>query len=268
MDQNSESLLYNRNVRTAVIAVTVILGVFLIVLTIGQLLAWRTISRGAVATNTISVSGHGEVTAKPDVASFSFSVVEKATDAKEAQDTAAKKTNDILAYLAKQGIDEKDVQTSNYSINPTYRYDNRVCVTYPCPPVSDPVITGYQVDETVIVKVRDTSKISTLLSGIGEYGVQNLSGLQFTVDNKDELTRQAQIKAIEDARKNAEQMAQALGVHIIRVVSYYENQPYYGYGGASERSAVQAMDAKSVAPQVSLGENKYTSDISVNFEIR
>ncbi|OGG64383.1 hypothetical protein A3C18_02675 [Candidatus Kaiserbacteria bacterium RIFCSPHIGHO2_02_FULL_54_11b] len=103
------------------------LGVFLLVLTLSSLKAYHYIGSGVTATNTISVSGDGEVFAVPDTATFSVTVQEEAKEVKNAQAVATKKGNDIIAYLKKEGINEKDIQTTDYSVYPQYDYTSTVC---------------------------------------------------------------------------------------------------------------------------------------------
>src|SRR3989344_3924910 len=88
------------------------LGLFLLVATLGELKGLRFIGSGVPATNTINVSGEGE----------GFAVQETAKDVQTAQAAATKKNNDIIAHLKGAGIDEKDIQTTDYNIYPQYEY--------------------------------------------------------------------------------------------------------------------------------------------------
>src|SRR3990167_3753880 len=245
------------------------LGVFLLVLTLSSLKEYRFIGSGVTATNTISVSGDGEVFAVPDTATFSVTIQEEAKDVKAAQDVATKKGNDIIAYLKSQGIDEKDIQTTEYSVYPQYDYINAVCTQGYCPPGKQ-TLRGFQVSQTLTVKVRDTKKAGDLLSGVGSLGVSTVSGLSFTIDDQDKLESDARQQAIEQAREKAEELANQLGVSLVRVIGFSENGggypvPYaYGRGG----EMMVAMESKAVAPEIPAGENKIISNVSVTYEIR
>src|SRR3990167_7589733 len=159
-----------------------VLAVFLFIAAIGELKGLRFIGSGVPATNTINVSGEGEVFAVPDTATFSVTVQETAKDVQTAQAAATKKNNDIIAYLKGVGIDEKDIQTTDYNIYPQYEYGTQICPmgSY-CPPGKQ-TLTGYQVSQTLTIKVRDTKKAGDLLSGVGSRGATNVSGLSFTID--------------------------------------------------------------------------------------
>src|SRR4051812_1906610 len=93
-------------------AALAMLALFLFVATLGSLKSYHYIGSGVTATNTISVSGTGDVFAVPDIATFTVSVQEFAKDVTTAQSTATTKGNGIIAYLKTQGIDEKDIQTT------------------------------------------------------------------------------------------------------------------------------------------------------------
>lgn len=245
------------------------LALFLFIATIGEFKSLRFIGSGVAATNTISVSGDGEVFAVPDMATFSVTIQEEAKDVKAAQDVATKKGNDIIAYLKKGGIDEKDIQTTDYSIYPQYDYINAVCSGGYCPPGKQ-TLRGFQVSQTLTVKVRDTKKAGDLLSGVGSRGVSSVSGLSFTIDNQDMLEAEARDEAIAKAKAKAEVLAKSLGVRIVRVVGFSEG----GGGGPLYYAKAMSMEADGrggvapPSPEIPVGQNKITSNVTVTYEIR
>src|SRR3990167_7744821 len=119
------------------------LALFLIVVTIGELKGLQFIGSGVTATNTITVSGEGEVFAVPDTGTFSVTVQEEAKEVKDAQETATEKVNDIIAYLKGAGVEEKDIKTTDYSVYPQYDYTQSVCREGLCPPGRQ-VLRGFQ----------------------------------------------------------------------------------------------------------------------------
>lgn len=245
-----------------------VLALFLLVSTLNELKSYRYIGSGVTATNTITVSGDGEVFAVPDTATFSVTVQENAKDVRTAQDAATKKSNDIVAYLKGAGVDEKDIQTTDYSVYPQYSYGTQVCAGGYCPPGKQ-TLDGFQVSQTLTVKVKDTKRAGELLSGVGSRGVSQVSGLSFTIDDQDALEAEARDKAITKAREKAKILAKSLGVEIVRVVGFSENGNYpmpYAYGvGGMERLDVSVAKA---APEIPVGQNKITSNVSVTYEIR
>jgi len=245
------------------------LALFLLILAVSSLKSYRFIGSGVTATNTISVEGSGDVFAVPDTATFSYSVMATAKDVTAAQTKVNTDGNTIMDYLKGQGIAEKDIQTTDYSVNPHYEYNQTsVCSSGYCPPGRQ-TLTGYDVSETVTVKVRDTKKAGDLLSGIGSKGATNLSGLSFTIDDQTALEAQARTKAIDEAHTKAEELAKELGVTLVRVVGFNENgsMPIY-YGKTMSADSGGYSGAMAPAPEIATGQNKITSTVSVTYEIR
>ncbi|HEX4799237.1 MAG TPA: SIMPL domain-containing protein [Candidatus Paceibacterota bacterium] len=222
---------------------------------------------------TIQVVGKGEVFAKPDVATFSFTVDAKESDATTAQNKVSETMEAILAYLKEKGIDEKDVKTSYYNLNPRYEYPQTTCTQWGCPPqVGEPTLIGYEVSQSVSVKVRDTAKAGEVVSGIGEKGALNVSGLSFTIDDEDTLMAQAREKAISDAQEKAQKLAGNLGTRIVRMTGYWEDQGYpmpYGVGGDDMSGKVAMMESVPARPaELPMGENTITATVNISYEVR
>ncbi|MBI2004595.1 SIMPL domain-containing protein [Patescibacteria group bacterium] len=256
--------------RKAALAAVALLALFLGVQSVAGIAGLRYIGAGLQATNTIYISGHGEVLAVPDIATFTFSVVSEKTTVAEAQADATKKINAIESYLEGAGIDKKDIQTSDYSIYPQYEYQQIVCVAYPCTPGKQ-VLKGYEVRQTTTIKVRDTAKAGELLAGVGGKGATEVSGLTFTFDDPDNVQAQARDKAIADAKQKAQALAKELGVRLVRVVSFNENSyggPIYYAKGMEMGIGGSAAAMPVAAPEISTGQNKVTSDVSITYEIR
>ncbi len=251
-------------------------GVFLVAVlcayffmkTINEIKTGQTIGFTSPAVNTITVSGEGEVFAVPDIATFSFTVNESGKVSADAEKLATDKINKVIAYLKSAGIADKDIKTTDYSLNPKYEYSSGVCTQYSCPP-SKQTLTGYEVSQSVTVKVRDTAKAGEILSGVGKLNVQNISGLSLTIDDQKAVQRQAREKAINDARAQAEQLAKDLGVDLVRITSFNESgnypQPVYY---AKAMSMDSAAGSAPRPPEIPVGENKITSNVTITYEIR
>ena len=219
--------------------------------------------------NIITVNGEGKVSAVPDLATISFTVSEDATTQSAAQDAMAKKVNAALDVLKKQGIADKDVQTSSYSVNPKYNYPEPCAAdsVRPCIYNSNPTIIGYTASESVTVKVRKTDAVGTVVTALGGAGISNVYGPNFTIEDPNAIQDQARAKAIADARSKADELAKELGVRLVRVVNFTENggggypMPYMAAGKS------MSADAAPTVPQIPTGENEVTVDVSVTYEI-
>ena len=259
----------------AVFTAVVIFSAFLAVEVLSVLKQISYIGSGVTPTNVITVTGKGEIFVIPDTGSFSFSVVEDGATVKDAQDKASKKVNSIIDALKAMGIDEKDIKTIGYYSNPKYEYSNSTCpmmsnpngVIYPCPSGKQ-VLTGYEVNQTISVKVRKTDDAGTALTKVGSLGASNISGIDFVIDDMDAVNSQARDKAIQDAKDKAEVLAKSLGVKLVRIVSFNESGnypvPYYSMGVMK----ADAGSSESTPPQVPVGQNQIVSNVTITYEIK
>lgn len=253
-----------------------LLGLALIVSLGGALylgfLITKTYDRSSEPSNfrSFTVQGEGKAVGIPDVASFSFEVItEGDTDLAELQSENAKKMNTALEFTTKQGVDKKDIKTSQYSIQP--RYENTVC-DYSvrgsvCPPAE---IVGYTVQQTTYVKIRDFKMISALLSGVVSSGANSVSGLSFMIDDASMVENEARAEAIKNAQEKAASIAKAGGFQLGRLLEISENNngytPYYGrtammdVGGGAKEAAV--------APTIEAGSQDITITVSLKYEIQ
>jgi uncharacterized protein YggE len=154
---------------------------------------------GSQNQNLISVSGNAEITTTPDIATFSFTVREEEKDAKLAQQKMAKKAQDAIAELSKNGVEDKDIKTSNYNAAPRYDYTPASCEKGICTS-SKRILRGYEAFETVQVKVRNISKAGDILSAIAQVGVFEVSGLNFVIEDMAKFKADARSQAIAKAK--------------------------------------------------------------------
>lgn len=231
-------------------------------------------SQNQFGPTTISVRGEGEVLAKPDIGSFSFSVRSEGKDAAEAQEKSAAAINDILAFLKEKGIEDKDIKTQYYNLNPKYRYTERICVQGSFCPPGEQIIDGYEVSQNIEIKVRALDTAGDLITGAGERGATDISGLSFTIDDPAVYEAEARGKAIADAKEKAEKLATDLDARLVKIISFYEEEPGYpnpyGYGGdmMAERAMSAGKDGALISPQVPTGENTITKKVTISYEIR
>ncbi len=224
---------------------------------------------------TISFTGHGEVTAAPDIASISFSIESSLSTQSASSDVVNTKAAKVIDFLKSSGVAEKDIKTDNYSSYPKYS-NPEPCIysmsqgqaVSPCRGGGESKIIGYTVSENISAKIRKVDDASKVIDGINKIGVTNMSGPNFTIDDEDALTVQARKEAIDDARTKAQSLAKDLGVHLVRISSFSEN----GNGGPIYYAKAAMMDsAGSSAPVPSstpAGENTISSDVTITYEIR
>jgi uncharacterized protein YggE len=245
----------------------VIISVFFAIKVLTAIKEYKYVGKGVYPSSVISVNGKGEVLAKPDVASISYSIVESAKTAKEAQDKATEKSNKTLSVLKSMGIEEKDIKTINYSIYPKYENTITPCTQYYCPP-SKSVINGYEINQGFEVKIRKIEKSGDVLAKIGEMNVSNVSGISFVIDDMDKIKAEAKAEAIKDAKEKAKKLSKDLGVKIKKITSYYDNTDNpYGYAEGMGGGVMSAKVDSRMTPEIPVGENKFTATVTITYEI-
>ena len=230
--------------------------VALAVLSLFLLVAMSHIASTAATTNTVSFSGEGKVSAVPDIAVISASIVTQAVDSKSAQDQNSAKSKAVTDFLKKADIDEKDIKTTDYNIYPQYKY-----------PTSGgtPSVTGYQVTQGYEIKVRNLTKISVVLDGLVTAGANQVNNLGLQVENPEKLQAEARQKAIDDARGKADQLEDQVGIRLGKIVNFSENSGGY--------PVPMYYDAKvggmgGGGPEISTGTNDITVNVSITYQIK
>ncbi len=261
-------LLKNKYFTWLLVAVVAMLFLFLGSATIHQLQQADTSSIDS--RNTITVSGSGEAVAIPDIATFSFSVTKESKTSAEAQKLATDISNKILEAVKKNGVAERDIKTTNYSLYPKYDYLQVVCpAIYPstCPSGKE-VLRGYEISQSFDVKIRDVEKVGQIVEDATGAGATNINGPTFGIDKEDEIIAKARNEAINFAKNKAKLIADGLGVRLIRVVAFNENENSYATPMMNKVSfGVGGADAIA-APQLPTGENKYSRTVQITYEIK
>jgi uncharacterized protein len=184
---------------------------------------------------SMNVSGTGRVTLVPDKATINIGVRTEADEVKDALNGNTAQANAISRVLQDLGIAEEDIQTSNFNIYPSERYN----------PMTGQVEGKYfVVENTVNVTVRDLSSLGDVLSSVVDAGANNIYGINFDIEDRDEAVAEARKLAIEDAKAKAEAIAAEAGVSLgdlINVSVYGGSSPityYDAKGGAYAESDV------------------------------
>ncbi len=231
----------------------------LVILALFLLVQINHVSNTAATTNTVSFSGEGKVTAKPDIAVISASIVTQDVNSKSAQDKNSTKSNAIDDFLKKQDIEEKDIKTSGYNISPQYKY----------PPYGgQPTISGYQVSQSYEIKVRDLDKISTVLSGLVTAGANEVNNLGLQIENPEELKSEARQMAIDDAKKKAKELEKQVGVRLGKIVNFSEGLNGYPVPMMYASDKAYGMGGGGPEPTISLGENDVVVDVTITYQIK
>lgn len=210
-------------------------------------------------TKTIVVSAEGKAYAKPDVAIINLGVKTEAVKSEDAVNKNNEKMNAIIKAVKGLGVDEKDIQTTEYNLSPVYNYTE----------ASGRVLTGYSLDQQITVKVRSFDKISSVLDAGTANGANNVGNLQVTVDNPDAVKAEARQNAIEKAKAKAAEMAKNSGLKIGKVVDVQESGDYYP-SPVMYNSAQDMMKAtgSGVAPEIQAGQKEVSITVSLTYQVK
>lgn len=207
-----------------------------------------------IAGTRLDINATGEVTRAPDVAVISAGVVSRSPTASAAlQDTAERMTK-VLAALKRAGVEDRDVQTSNVSLNPEYRY----------PQDQAPQLVGYTATNTVTIRFRDIRSSGRILDALVAQGANQINGPTLIVDKPEAALDEARAKAIAIGRARAELYARSLGLRVVRVISVNESGGYYAPPPPVPMMARAERDSTQVQP----GEQKLQVNVGMTFELQ
>lgn len=230
----------------------------------------------------IWVSGQGKVTVTPDIAMVYLGVSAKADKVADAQAQASTAMDKIMAALASAGVDIKDIQTQSFSIqqytnpippvtvSPYEPSSGTAIVPMPiAPPTPIEPATGYEVDNTVTVKIRALDKVGSIIDAVATAGGDNtrINGINFSVEDPSKSYSQARELAMNDAKAKADQIAKLSGVNLgkptyISDNSYIQSPPY--------PVTMYKSDMAGAAPTVPIspGEMDITMNVQVAYAIQ
>lgn len=221
--------------------------------------------------DTITVSGDSEIFAKPDIASVTFSVRTEDVDLIKAQADAEAKIAVAIKSIKDSGVDEKDIQTTYYNASPRYEWDQK-CGQYGCDS-GERKLVGYEVNESVSVKVRDLTKASSIIGLLGTAKVTDIQGPNFDIEDRDALMEDARKEAIKEAKDKAQVLAKELGVNLGKIIAFNDGgnggYPMPMYAKAEMDMAMNESSAgASVAPTLAEGQNRIYSSVSITYKIK
>jgi uncharacterized protein YggE len=207
--------------------------------------------------SSIRVTGDARVTAKPDRVQIDIGVTTRAAQSQDAASQNARQVDAVLAAVRKATGPAAVLKTISYSLNPTYQYH---------PNGEEPTITGYSAVNVVQVTLDDLAKIGTVIDSATLAGANHVQGIQFTLRDQDAVRAEALRQAANRARAEADVLAAALALKVVRVLSVEENSPRVvpvrAYMGAPRTTAVTAA-----ATPVEAGTLDVTADVMLTVEV-
>jgi uncharacterized protein len=215
-------------------------------------------SQGGVASaqemttdRTISVTGTGRVSVMPDTARATIGVQMQNDDLSQALTNANERMEDVIAALRDEGIPSDQIQTTTFTIQVSRDHE-----------AAESPITGYTVINRVQVSVSPVEDIASVIESAIDAGANDIGGISFTVNDNEELVRQAREEAMNNARQTAEHLAELAGVTLGEPVSIQET--------STPQPVAQRFDealAADGAPPIEPGQQQVSVSVSVSYAI-
>lgn len=213
----------------------------------------------SVTTNksdSFSVTGEGAISVKPDVAIINAGIQTEAPTVQAAQEKINSVINTVSTNTKKLGISDTDIQTTNYNVQPKYDYSQGA-----------QKITGYQANTNLNIKVRDISKINSVIDTATTSGANQIGNVSFEINDKTQAENQARVKAVAEAKRKAEQAAQMAGFRLGKLINYSEN-----FEGAPRPipMASKALDntGSGTPTSVEPGSSEIKISVTLSYEVR
>lgn len=207
---------------------------------------------------TVSVTGHGESTAAPDMAVVTLGVTVQAPSAAEAMRQNTERQQVVIDTLRGRGIEGRDIQTSGLSLSPVQDYSREG---------QPPRITGYQASNMVTVRVRDLPRLGEALDALVGAGANEINGIGFQRENLEDAENEARARAVENARLRAEVMANAAGMEVGRLLAITDVAARMGPQPMMRAMAMDSAAAAAPVP-VEAGELSVAAEVTVTWELR
>jgi len=206
----------------------------------------------------IIVSGEGQAAVAPDLAILSLSVMREAKTAREALDANNAAMAEVIAAVKLFGIADRDLQTASVQINPRYNYSNK-------PDGSQTAeLVAYQVTNSLTVRIRDIVKTGEVLDKAVSLGVNQGGSIVFANDDPSAVIDEARRKAVSNAMAKARTLSEAAGVSLGRVLEISDQT----YSPRPMPVEAKAFDAAPAAVPVEAGENAYSVQVNMTFELK
>lgn len=214
-------------------------------------------SMQAIEGTLLSVSAEGMVESAPDLATLSMGVVTEGQTAAAAMAENARRMTALTQALRRAGVAERDIQTSNLSVNPQYVYvENQT-----------PRISGYQANNTVSARVRNLDNVGRAVDAAVAAGGNTVNGISFSHADPDAQLDAARRAAAAEARQRADLYAQAFGLRVHRVIAISEGGGYTP-PMPMPMYAMRAEAADAAPTPVAPGEIQTRVSVNVTYELR
>lgn len=207
-------------------------------------------------SDTFNVAGEGKITVQPDIAQVTVGIQANGSTVKSVQEQINSIINKVSEGIKQSGVDAKDIQTVNYSINPDYDYSG-----------GSQRIKGYSASTNLFIKVREIDKVNQVIDTATTSGANQVGGISFDVDDRKKWENEARIKAVDDAKRKARDAAKVAGFKLGRIINYAEN--FGGYPNPIPMMrALEVKETQDALTQVEPGSTDISVVVTLSYEVQ
>lgn len=207
-------------------------------------------------SDIFQVTGEGKTIVVPDIALVTLGVESQGSNVKATKDQLNNNANKVIAEVKSQGIDEKDIQTTNYNISPNYDFGS-----------GSQTIKGYIASTNLTIKVREIEKANTVIDAAVANGANQIGGISFDVDDKSQAENTAREKAVAEAKEKAQSAAEIAGFKLGKIINYSEN-----FGGGLRpiplRAVAETASDEIGSTQIEPGSSEISVTVTLSYEIK
>jgi hypothetical protein len=219
---------------------------------------------------SIQVSGTAVVNVTPDRVLIQLGVQSNATTPQKVENVNSTTINRVIQALKAQGIEDKDIVTDWYVIDPIYE------------DYSSLYIKGYRINNIVAITLRDISKVNKVIIAALNAGANQVVNVEFYLSNLRKYRDQARKMAMKAAQEKAQDLASAAGAETGCVMNINENSwSHYNGGWYSQNRDLWTQNTmQNIAPAggetgalteagpVNLGQISVRAEVSASFSLR
>ncbi|MDP4220969.1 MAG: SIMPL domain-containing protein [Bacteroidota bacterium] len=209
------------------------------------------------AQRTITVSGAGSVSAKPDYAIVTLMLTSQNNTAQTVFAQSDENSSRLMKSLGDAGVSPEDIEQRSFALNPTYDYSSGGG--------APPKLVGYHMMATYQVKVRNLKSLPVVLDAGTQAGANNISIEGYDVSNKEKLKNEAVKKAIEDAREEAGRLAREMGGSLGEIISVSDSE---SAGGAQAMGFGREEEERRGPAAINPQEIKKKVELKVTFSVK
>ncbi len=210
----------------------------------------------------ITVEAVGKAFITPDTAIINLGVVSEGATPEIVTKDNNEKMNRIFETVKSLGVEEKDIKTTSYYLNPNWKWDERK---------QESIEDGYRLDQNITIKVRDLNKSGEIIAQATTAGANLVGGISFVIEDEEKAKKEARELAINAAKEKAQLISMQTGIKFGKVLNYYEytDNYYGGYANAVSTDMGRGGVAEAMpVPTISAGQQEVTLRVSFTYRVK